>query len=263
MSGTGLRERYGPWAVVAGASEGIGAAFARALAAEGFELVLIARRAEPLAALAAELAARHGASAECVALDLGSAELETRLGEIARGREVGLVVYNAALSTVAPFLETALADKRQALAVNALGPLIAAQVFGEPMVQRGRGGLVLMSSLTAFWGSPWIATYGATKAFELALGEALAHELGQHGVDVLVSCAGATRTPGFLELVAGRKAPRSMSPDAVARETLRALPHRGAFIPGRWNRLAHRALSLLPRKTALELMADETKALMR
>lgn len=260
---SGLLERYGGCAVVAGASEGIGAAFARALATAGFELVLIARRAEPLEALALELRARFGVGVTCMALDLGAPGLEARFAAIAAEREVGLVVWNAALSIVAPFLETSLEDKERSLAVNAHGPLIAAHVFGRAMAERGRGGLVLLSSLTAFWGAPWVATYGATKAFNLALGEALAHELGLRGVDVLVSCAGATRTPGFVDLVAGRKAPRAMTPDAVAAETLRALPHRGAFIPGALNRLSQRLLALLPRRTAIHLMATATHSLLR
>ncbi|MFI5307080.1 MAG: SDR family NAD(P)-dependent oxidoreductase [Polyangiales bacterium] len=258
-----LVDRYGPWALVAGASEGIGAAFARALAEAGFSLLLIARREGPLEALAAELRTRSGREVETLALDLAASDLEQRFETLARDREVGLVVYNAALSIVAPFLQTALSDQLRALDVNARGPLIAAHVFGRAMAARGRGGIVLLSSLTAFFGSPFVATYGATKAFNLSLGEALAHELGAHGIDVVVSCAGATRTPGFLAAVSGRNAPRSMSPEAVATETLRALPVRGAFIPGAFNRLAQLILSrLLPRRAAVRIMASHTRALL-
>jgi len=256
--------RYGPWALVAGASEGIGAAFAKILAAEGFDLVLLARRRAPLASLASELVARYGRSVETVELDLGSPEVEARFVELARQHPIGLVVYNAALSVVAPFLDTSCADQQRMVDVNVRGPLLAAHVFGKAMAERGRGGIVLLSSLTAFWGSPWVATYGATKAFNLSLGEALAHELGERGVDVAVSCAGATRTPGFLNLVHGRDAPTSMDPEVVARETLRALPRRGAFVPGATNRWVQRLLSrLLPRRTAIRIMADHTKRLLR
>jgi short-subunit dehydrogenase len=257
-------QRYGPFAVVAGASEGIGAAFARVLAEAGMDLVLIARREGPLDALAGDLRSRFGRTVETLAMDLASSsEVESRFAEIAAGREVGLVVYNAALSVVAPFLETSLDDKKRMLDVNARGPLLAAHTFGERMAERGRGGIVLVSSLTAFWGSPWVATYGATKAFALSLGEALAVELGERGVDVVVACAGATRTPGFLALTAGRRAPASMTPEAVARETLRALPSRGAFVPGAGNRWAQGILSrLLPRKTAIRIMAGQTRSLL-
>jgi hypothetical protein len=257
-----LVSRYGRWALVAGASEGIGAAFARALAAAGLDLVLIARRPGPLEALAAELRA-GGRTVVAHALDLASPDLAARLGALAEGRDIGLAVYNAALSIVAPFLDTPLADLQRVLDVNTRGPLAVAHVLGGAMAARGRGALILVSSLTAFWGSAWLATYGATKAWNLALGEALAEELGARGVDVLVSCAGATRTPGFERLVAGRKGPRAMSPDDVARQTLQRLPGRGAFVPGALNRLSQLLLSrLLPRRTAIGLMARETRALL-
>jgi uncharacterized protein len=262
---TSLFDRYGPWALVCGASEGIGAAFARALADAGFSLILIARRPEPLEALAADLRTRAGCSVETVALDLATVDLEARLAALARRHEIGLLVYNAALSIVAPFLDTPLADQQRILDVNVRGPTIAARVLGERMAARGRGGVILLSSLTAFWGSAWVATYGASKAFNLSLGEALAHELGQRGVDVVVSCAGATRTPGFVRLVAGagRKAPRAMSPEEVAAQTLDALPRRGAFVPGVSNRISQLLLSrLLPRRSAVRIMASQTKALL-
>jgi uncharacterized protein len=258
-----LLDRYGPWALVAGASEGIGAAFASALAEAGFSLVLIARRRPLLDALAADLRARFGRPVECVTLDLAAPDLEPQLQAIARDKDVGLIVYNAALSIVAPFLDAPLADKLRALDINARGPLIAAHVFAERMAARGAGGIVLVSSLTAFWGSAWVATYGATKAFNLSLGEALAHELGERGIDVVVSCAGATRTPGFVQLMTGRSAPRAMSPEAVAKQTLAALPRRGAFVPGAFNRFAQQLLSrLLPRRTAVRIMAGHTKSLL-
>jgi len=258
-----LVKRYGSWALVAGASEGIGAAFSRALAAAGFDLVLIARRQEPLAALADELRARHGRTVETIALDLAAADLEARLRQVAGARDVGVVVYNAALSIVAPFLDTPLADKQRILDVNTRGPLIAAHVFGEQMAARRRGAIVLLSSLTAFWGSAWVATYGATKAFNLALGEGLAQELAGRGVDVIVTCAGATRTPGFVKLVADRKGPRAMTPEAVAQTTLASLPRRGAFVPGAFNRFAQFVLArFIPRRTAVRIMARETRALL-
>jgi uncharacterized protein len=256
---SGFRERYGPYAVIAGASEGIGAAFARALARRGLSLILIARRVEPLEALAAEL--RAVTTVETVALDLGDESLPARLTALTQ--EIGLVVYNAALSTIAPFLEVPLPEKLEAIDVNARGPLVFAHVLGERMAARGRGGIVLLSSLTAFWGSAYLATYGATKAFNLSLGEALAIELGARGVDVVVSCAGATKTPGFLASVAGRKAPRSMSADAVAEESLAALPRRGAFVPGAFNRFAQWVLArLFPRRAAVRIMASQTRALL-
>src|SRR5262245_48074945 len=135
---TELLKRYGPWACIAGASEGIGEAFARVLAEAGFHLALIARRQPPLDALANELRARFHVQVEVRALDLAASDLEQQLSTLASQREIGLVVYNAALSIIAPFLETPLADKQRILDVNARGPLIAADVFGRRMAERGR-----------------------------------------------------------------------------------------------------------------------------
>ncbi len=258
-----LVDRYGSWALVAGASEGLGAAFADVLAGAGFSLVLIARRAAPLEALAATLRARHGVEVEVRAFDLGMPELERELRAVGEAHPIGVVVWNAALSLMAPFLATPLADHLRMIDVNARGPVTAARVLGEAMAARGRGAIVLLSSLTAFWGSAYLATYGATKAFNLALGEALAQELGASGVDVVVSCAGATRTPGFDKLVAGRKGPRAMTPEAVAARTIAALHRRGAIVPGGFNKLAQFVMArLFPRRLAVRIMAGQTRALL-
>lgn len=253
--------RYGPWAVVAGASEGLGAAFARALAERGLNLLLVARRQPLLEEVAGPL--RRKVEVRTASLDLAAADLEGSLRALCRDLEVGLLVYNAAYSPRGPFLDQALADKERSLAVNCRGPLVAAHVLGPAMAARGRGGIVLMSSLTAFWGSPWLATYGATKAFNLSLGEALWGELRGRGVDVLSCCAGATATPGFLEAsaAAGSRAPRSMSPKAVVDEALAALGRRPSMIPGIANRLAARALNLMPRRRAIAIMGAETAKL--
>ncbi|WAS97962.1 SDR family NAD(P)-dependent oxidoreductase [Nannocystis punicea] len=256
---TAFARKYGPWAVVLGASEGLGAAFARGLAERGLNLLLVARRADVLESVAAPLRAR--VDVRTAALDLAAPDLADRLAELAHDLDLGLCVYNAALSRIGPFLDVPLADKLKVVDVNCRGPLIAAHVFGERLVRRGRGGLLLMSSLTAFWGSPLVATYGATKAFNLSLGEALWYELGPRGVDVLVCCAGATRTPGF-ERSSGPDGPRAMEPDAVVAEALSALGGPPSLVPGRLNKLAAFVLGrLFPRKQAVALMGSQTARL--
>ena len=258
---TAFRDKYGPWAVVCGASEGLGAAFAATLAARGVNLLLLARRAEALAAVAAPLRAR--VEVRTAAIDLASPDLAAELLRLCGDLDVGLCIYNAAFSQVGPFLEQSLADKQRTLDVNCRGPMIAAHVFGERLALRGRGGIVLMSSLTAFWGSPLVASYGATKAFNLSLGEALWYELAPRGVDVLVCCAGATRTPGFIRS-SGPDGPRSMAPEAVAKEALAALGGPPAMVPGRFNRLAAFVLGrLLPRRAAVKIMGSQTARLSR
>jgi short-subunit dehydrogenase len=252
-------ERYGPWAVIAGASEGIGAAFSRALAERGLNLVLVARRPEPLAALEREIAGRAPVKVRCLPLDLGSADAAERLEAELADLDVGLVVYNAARAPSGPFLEIPLADQLAAIDVNVRGPLGLAHRFGRRLASRGRGGIVLLSSLTAFQGSPFVATYGATKSFLLTLAEGLWFELAPHGVDVLVVCAGATRTPSYLRR-ATRKAPGELEADQVAREALAALGHGPLRIPGRLNRFASQVMRrLLPRRTTIRLMGAQTR----
>jgi uncharacterized protein len=256
---TAFADRYGPFAVVAGASEGLGAAFARALADRGVSLVLLARRAAALEEVAAPL--RDKVEVRTRPMDLARPDLAEAVSAATAGLEVGLVVYNAASSLIGPFVDQPPAAQQRVLDVNARGPLVLSRLFAAPMRARRRGGIILMSSLTAFISSPQLAVYGATKAFNLALGEALAEELRPDGVDVIVCCAGATRTPGF-ERQTGDAAPRSMSAPAVVEETLAALGRRAVLVPGRLNRLAAWLLSrVLPRRAAVSIMAGQTRRL--
>jgi short-subunit dehydrogenase len=145
-------KRYGPWALIAGASEGIGAAFARALALRGVHLVLVARRSEPLEAARREIAALAPVEVRCVALDLARADAAEMLEQAVADLDVGLVVYNAALAPGGWFLDLPLETQLAAIDVNVRGPLALAHRFGRRLAARGRGGIVLLSSLTAFQG---------------------------------------------------------------------------------------------------------------
>ncbi|MBL9037088.1 MAG: SDR family NAD(P)-dependent oxidoreductase, partial [Archangium sp.] len=186
-----FRTRYGPWALVAGASEGLGAAWAEALVARGLNVILLARRQAVLTELAASLKARHvGIEVETAVIDLGSPTLVDELGRLVNGRDIGLYVHNAAFVPHGAFLERPLREQQLSLDVNCRAPLALAHTLGTAMAHRGRGGIVLMSSLTAFQGTPLLATYGATKAFNLTLAEGLHGELAPRGVDVLACCAG-------------------------------------------------------------------------
>lgn len=259
-----FHERYGPWALVAGASEGLGAEFGRQLAARGLNVVLLARRAELLAELARGIAETHGVEVRHAAVDLSEAEaLETIERETA-GLEVGLLVYNAALSLVGAFLEKPLQSHLAELEVNCRRPLELGFRFGRRMVDRKRGGILLMSSLAGSQGSPGIAHYGATKAWNTVFAEGLWWELRQHGVDVLACRAGATRTPGYLadrSDDAESKFVPEMEPHAVVAEALAALGRRPSMIPGRVNRLAAFLLQrLLPRRTAIEVMGRASRS---
>ena len=253
-------EKYGRVAIVAGAAEGIGAAFARELATRGLALVLVDRLAEPLDALAQELSAR-GAEVHTAHVDLAAPDVGALVGAAVEGLEVGLLVYNAGISHVGSFLDRAIEDELRALDVIALGALVLAHRFAGPMAARGRGGILLMSSMAGRQGTPFAATYAATKAFDLVLAESLWGELRPRGVDVLACCPGPTRTPGLTRSGAVREV-RAMEPDAVAIEALDALGGPPSMVPGLLSRLGASTLErVLPRGLAVRIVGRQMRAL--
>lgn len=253
--------RYGPWAIVAGASEGLGAAFAASLAARGVNLVLLARRAELLDDVAARLRAESGVEVRTEACDLARPDLADVLERAAGGLDVGLAVYNAAYAPVGAVLERSLDELTRVVDVNVRGPIVFARTLAPKMVARGRGGVVLMSSMAGFQGSPRIATYAASKAFAIVLGEGLWSELAPLGVDVVVSCAGAIRTPGYAK-ASRAEAPGTLDARVVAEQTLDALGRGPTVVPDATNCFARFLLGrVVPRRAAIALMARSTKEL--
>jgi len=234
---TSFKERYGAVGVVAGASEGLGAAFATALAARGLDLVLVARRASVLDGLAAQLREAHGVGVTTVAVDLADPSFAEAIVGAVAGREVGVAVYNAAASFTGPLLDRPLADALHLVDVNIVGPLRFVHAMVPPMRARRRGGLVLMSSLAGFQGAPQLAAYASSKAFNIVLGESLWGELRGEGVDVITSCAGAIRTPNYAKASAA-EAPGMLDARVVAELTLDALGHGPIVVPGGVNKLA-------------------------
>ncbi len=210
--------RYGPWALVAGASKGLGAAYAHALAARGLDLVLVARHRPALDALRQELAGRFPVEVRCLDGDLGERRFLEGLLEACSGLDVGLVVYNAAYAPIGEFASTSLDDLLRVAAVNIRAPVSLVHGLLPGMTARGRGGVILMTSLAGEQGSPYIATYAASKAFTRVLAEGLWYELKDKGVDVVACCAGAVRTPGYAGASAGKDAPGTLEPEAVVEQ---------------------------------------------
>lgn len=244
-----------PTAIIAGASEGLGAEFARQVAAKGYDLVLIARRPGPLETLAEELRAAHGVDVHPLAYDLADPDLAETLAAFTHA---DLAIYNAAYSAIGAFHERPLSDLMQVVDVNVRGPLTFSHVLGGAMKKRGRGSLVLVSSLSGLQGSPRIATYAASKAFILVLGDALWHEL--QPVEVVTCCAGAIRTPNYLS-TNPTEAPGILDPHEVVTQTLQALGRGPRVMPGRFNRFACTLMALLPRRRAVEIIARNTENL--
>jgi len=249
-------DRYGPWAVVAGASEGLGEAFARECAVRGLNVVLIARRVELAQRLADEIAAANGVQTRVLRADLADrADLDRILIELA-DLDVGLLIYNAAFSVVGPFFNFDIDTHLKEIDVNVRGPLVLAHGFGERLRARGRGGIILLSSMGALQGMVRVANYSATKAYNLVLGEGLWAELRDEGVDVLVSCAGATRTPNYLASEPDDAKVPVQEPEQVAEETLNALGRKPTVFPAPVLRFTHFVFRhLTGRKAAVRMMA--------
>ena len=256
--------RYGPWAVVAGASEGMGRAFADALAERRLNLVISARRKAPLEAAAIEIRERHGVEVEPLDLDLAAPDVLERLRSDTDDRDIGLLVYNAAHAPIGEFLHISATDHQSTIDVNCRSVLALSRHYAERLVARGRGGILLMSSMSGWQGSSMVTTYAATKAFTTVLAEGLWSELKPKGVDVLACVAGATLTPNFkLQTPADRqKSAFPMEPEAVVAEALAKLGNGPTLVAGRMNKLAYALLGrALSRRAAVRFISRTTRGL--
>lgn len=195
-----FKRKYGPWALIAGASHGVGAAFAHQLAARGLNCVLVARRQDALDALRLELVARHGVEVLAVSQDLSHADAADRLLAAVTDREIGLFVYNAGGdSFLTRFLDTPVEDWSSLLRLNASTLMACCHAFGGRMLGRGRGGVILVGSQAALGGIRKLAMYSASKGFAMNLGESLWAEWKDRGIDVLNLLIGTVDTPTMRE----------------------------------------------------------------
>jgi short-subunit dehydrogenase len=253
-------KRYGPWGVIAGASEGLGAAYAESLAARGLNVFLIARRMELLQPLAARLAHAYPIQVQTMSRDLSRQETFGDIVKASEDIEVGLLVCNAGHSEEGPFLDHPLEAHLEEVSTNVLMPLRLVHHFGMRMRAAGHGGIVLMTSLSAFQGSAYISNYSATKAYNLVLAEGLWEEWRAAGVDVLACIAGAVRTPNYLSSTprsAGKLADATIEPETVVRATLNALGRGPTVIPGRMNRFSSFVMRrVLSRRGAIRMMGS-------
>jgi short-subunit dehydrogenase len=237
-------ERFGPWALVTGASSGIGEAFARRLAEIGMNLVLVARREDRLRKLAENLQSRHSVSTRVVPADLSQDDFLPVIEQATDGLQVGLLVNNAGVATTGRFLDNDLASELAVLHVNNCAPLILAHHFGRLMQKLGRGGMIFVSSTLAFAGVPSCSNYAASKAHDLVFAEGLAKELRRDGISVLALCPGPTRTELW---PSGAKPLFPMQPNAVVDIALKKLGGKTTVVAGRINSISAFSTRLLPR----------------
>ena len=254
-----FRSAYGPWAIVAGAGAGMGAAYARQLADRGLSLLLVDRDPAPIQELAVELTDGSDVMCRPVALDLGSPDAPDTVLSHCESLDVGLFVANAAASYVGPFPDQDAASFELQLRVNALTPTTIIHGLLPRFEARERSGVIIMSSLSSRRGAPLVATYAATKAYLAVLAESLWDELRDRGVDVLGVLPGSTRTPGWLSSnpQEGSGTATVMEADEVVEEALDALGHGGpTLVPGQANRDAERFLESLERVEAVKLVGQ-------
>jgi uncharacterized protein len=231
-------QEYGSWALITGASEGTGAAFARRLADQGIHCIVVARREGPLQELATELRAK---GVECVtaSVDLSTPDATRKIVAAVGTREVGLLIANAGADTNgSPFLDNAIVNWDDLVSMNVMTTMRLAHHFGQAMRARGRGGMILVGSGACYGGMNGIAVYCASKAFVLNLAEGLWAELRNHGVHVLNLILSRTDTPAHRRLMErnGQPIPTDMAaPDDVARIGLEQLPHGPVYNWGQAN----------------------------
>jgi hypothetical protein len=256
-----FREKYGPYALVAGGSYGLGAAFAESLAKRGLNLVLLARQEDRLQATAARLREAYGVEVLAVAADMADFEtVKHRITEL--DLQIGLLVYDAAYAPIGKFEDVSEDQLALTAAVNVRAPLLLTKFLSAAMIERARGGIVLMSSLAGAQGSPNIAAYAATKSFNAVLAEGLWKELGLHGVDVLACMAGAILTPGYEQAESSKPAPGTLAATEVAEQTLNALGKGPIVIPGAVNKIGRFVLTrLVSRRVAIAIMSKNTGGL--
>lgn len=242
-------DRYGPWAVVAGASEGVGASVARLLGERGVRVALVARRQGALE----EVAATVKTETRTVELDLSVPGADAALYSATAQLEVGLLVYNAGAD---PYSSELLGQPLESWAGlvrrNVDTVLGACYRYGSAMADRGRGGIALVTSGAAWAGGARIAAYSASKAFDLVLGEALWAELKPRGVDVLSMVLGPTDTPAFRRVLRGREVEGMADPDDVARDMLDNIGEGPTWPPD------SSPFGAMPRRQAVELMSQGT-----
>lgn len=257
-----FKDRYGPWALIVGGSEGVGAAFARQLADQGINLVLAARKPEPLAEIADEVRKAAGVSVRTLSIDAASPQLLDTVRTVTDDVEIGLLIYNAG-SPALPryFLDDTVEYARLAIGVNCIGPTVLCHHFAAKMKPRGRGGIILVGSLAGCAGTAMLSTYGGSKAYMQNFAEALWYELRRYGIDVLSLLLGATHTPASRRIGAVFD-DTAAKPEDVAREGLAHLHDGPVWINGDLNRQFIESNWAKPRKELIEFISGQTEAVM-
>jgi len=248
-----LKTNYGEWAIITGASSGIGLELATLLAEAGFNLVINSRNADSLQKVEAQLKTSAKVAIKVVACDVSEAAGIHKIIEAAQGLNVGLLIASAGYGTSGNFIESSLHAEINMLKVNCEALLSLTHYYSQQFVRQKRGGIILMSSMVAFQGTPYAANYAATKAYVQTLAEALAIELKPGGVDVLAAAPGPVDS-GFSQR-ANLRMSMSMTPAQVGVPILKALGRKTTVLPGALTKLLVYSLRTVPRWAKVKIMA--------
>ena len=259
---TDFRDKYGPWALITGASSGLGAEFARQLAAHKMDLILVARRRDRLRELEVALKLEHGIQIKIIPLDLSKPNFLASLKKQTEKMNIGLVINNAGFGIAGSFVNHTLEIEEQMLNVNCRAPMLIAHEFGKKMVSYRRGGLIMVSSVAAFQGVPFMSHYAATKSYDLILGEGLWYEMKKFNVDVLTLCPGATTTE-FAAVAGSAPSPNSMPVEPVVKEALDKLGQTPVVVSGGKNKFLAIMAQIGSRRLATVIAAKIMKKLGR
>lgn len=254
-----LLNRYGLWAVITGASSGIGREIAIQLAEARLNLVLVARSHDRLEQMKVDLITRYGIEIRVICADLGQKTAIEIVEQQTNDLNVGLLVASAGFGTSGLFLDASLADELDMLDLNCRALLMMSLHFGRRFAQQQRGGIVLMSSIVGFQGTPYAAHYAATKAYVQTLAEALAVELAPLGVDVLAAAPGPTVS--LFASRAGMTMGKTLKPADVAQSILAALGRKSTVLPGFLSKLIVYSLAILPRWGRVQVMGMVMKGM--
>lgn len=260
MNDNAFFDQYGPAALVTGASSGIGKAFAQWLAAKGFDLVLVARRVDRLDALAAQLQQQHGVNVKVCQIDLANVAAAQQIVDVTAALDIGLVISNAGFGFKGDYTSADPEILHDMLMVNCNTPMLLARGFIARLRQRGKGGIVLTSSVEGLIGCPYSTVYAASKAFVNSLGEGLWAELAPHNIQVLTLCPGATDTEApRLQGIDPATLQNVMAPEDVASLALANIQNGPVYIPSEHYKASFDYLLSMPRREALQIMAQALK----
>jgi short-subunit dehydrogenase len=250
------KKRFGPWALVTGASSGIGKEFVQQIAASGINIVLVARREDLLKEVGVEFSKRYGVEHRVVVLDVSREDFIRQLASATDDLDIGLVVSNAGTGNPGEFLKLDRQLLEETLRLNTMSHLDIAHYFGGKLAERRRGGLILVGAMGAENGIPCMANDGGAKAYVHSLGEALHYEFKPLGVYVTVLAAGVTNTAVLEKFALDPKTMpmKPMSVEQCVSEGLSGLvKNRSRIVPGRLNRILN---ALVPASLARKMLAD-------